>query len=244
MTPAGATTSLASRPATPERRRVLLRTIAVTAAALGSAFGAPLSHTRAETTDPSAQTPLGAKADAGRGQVLFDQYCARCHGAGGSADARHGVPVLAGQRFGYLVQQLSALSDGARDGASMHRALSTAELTGIQARTDVAAYLAGARVPANPQRGDGSHLPLGEATFRVLCVSCHHEDAGGDDDGPVPSLRNQHYAYLLSQMRRIPGLHRHGIDENFAALLRSLDRDEAAGIADYLSRQRGPTPRR
>lgn len=212
--------------------------------AFAVAPGAPVARAAETMLESRTQTALALTPDPKSGHTQFDRYCARCHGAAGRGDVNHRVPVLAGQRPAYLVRQLATLSDEERESVNMRHAMSTADLHEPQAWTDIAAYLGGARLPSHPQTGGGRHLALGEATYRILCASCHHDDAGGDDEGFVPSVRNQNYTYLLSQIGRISALHRHGVDENFAALLRSLKPDEAAGLADYLSRQHGPTPGR
>ena len=207
--------------------------------ARAATLGIPRARASEESVDRLTRTALAANPDPKRGHAQFDRYCARCHGAGGRADANHRIPVLARQRFAYLVRQLASLSGEQRESVNMHRGLSTAELRVPQTWADIAAYLSSAPAPAAPQTGDGRDLGLGEATFHVECASCHYDDAQGDEEGLVPSLRNQHYAYLLSQMQRLSQLHRHNVDENIARLLRSLKPDEASAIADYLSRLRG-----
>jgi len=224
-------------------RRLARCTLVIGALAIIVGPGAPAARATEDSVEPLTQTALALTADPVHGHAQFARYCARCHGASGRGDVNRRIPVLANQRFAYLVRQLASLSEEARDSANMHHALSATVAHDPQTWADVAAYLSTARAPSHTQAGDGRHVALGEATYRILCASCHHDDAWGDDDGFVPSLRNQNYAYLLSQMGRIPALHRRGIDENFAALIRSLKPDEAAGLADYLSRQRGPTPR-
>ena len=57
----------------------------------------------------------------------------------------------------------------------------------------------------------------------------------------MPSLRNQHYAYLLNEMRTMGRWHTRNVDEELSRFLDSLDDDELTGLADYLSRQHGPT---
>ena len=206
--------------------------------AVSAMLSIPGASASEETVDRLTQTALAAHADPRRGHEQFDRYCAKCHGPGGRADASQRVPVLAGQRFPYLVRQLASLAGQQRESVNMHRGLTAAELRVPQAWADLAAYLNGAPVPAQPQTGDGRDLGLGEATFHVECASCHYDDARGDDEGLVPSLRNQHYTYLLSQIQRLSQLHRHNVDENIARLLRSLKPDEASAVADYLSRLR------
>jgi len=94
--------------------------------------------------------------------------------------------------------------------------------------------------PKNPEHGDGSLLEFGEAVFREQCASCHEEDARGDDDGFVPSLRNQHYSYLLKQTRALAENHRRNVDPNLVLFMANLKSDELTGLADYLSRLSGP----
>ena len=193
-----------------------------------------------DAVDQTTRAVVAAKADPERGHAEFERHCARCHGRGGQGGVSRRIPVLAGQRFGYLVRQLADLSAGERDSGAMHPAVSATEMRDPQTRADVATYLSGTAVPRRTQTGDGRHLGLGEATFRIECASCHGDDARGDDDAVVPSLRNQNYASLLSQMERLTDLHRHNIDENVAQLLHSLKPDEASAVADYLSRLRAP----
>jgi cytochrome c553 len=123
----------------------------------------------------------------------------------------------------------------------MHGVVSQSGLAEPQVWADVSAWLNGLPPIAKPQRGDGRYLALGEAIFREQCASCHEEDARGDDDGFVPSLRNQHYAYLLNEMRMMGRWHTRNVDKELSRFLDSLDEDELVGLADYLSRQHGPT---
>ena len=205
------------------------------------ALGAGVTRASEETVDRLTKVALAMDANPKRGGARFDRYCARCHGANALGDAGRRIPVLAGQRFAYLVRQLANLSGDQRDATVMHNVLSAKELQDPQAWADIAAYLNGVPVPTHSQTGDGKLLGLGEGTYRTLCASCHFDDARGDDDGFVPSLRNQHYSYLLGQLQRISEFHRHNIDENIARLLRSLDADEVSAVADYLSRLNGRT---
>lgn len=229
------------RIAKPVRRRAARAAVVPAIMASALALSAPIANASGESVDQMTETALTAQAHPERGHALFDRHCARCHGAGARGDVPDRAPVLAGQRFAYLVRQLASLSGDQRDSVDMHRELSAAaKLRDPHTWADVAAYLNAAPVPVHAQTGDGRQLGLGEATFHVECASCHHDDARGDDDGLVPSLRNQHYSYLLSQIRRLSELHRRNVDENVARLLHSLDSEESRAVADYLSRLRGP----
>jgi len=204
------------------------------------AFDASDASGSEETVNQLTQTALAADADPTRGALQFAQHCAHCHGLKGHGDAKHEIPALAGQRFAYLVRQLANLSGDQRENEAMHRVLLVKDLRDPQSWANIAGYLhdAPARHPA--KTGDGTRLALGEGIFHQQCASCHHDDAGGDDDGFVPSLRNQHYSYLMKQIGRLSEYDRHNVPENLVRFLASFDRDEISAVADYLSRLRGP----
>jgi cytochrome c553 len=86
------------------------------------------------------------------------------------------------------------------------------------------------------QVGDGAHTALGRGIFHEQCASCHRADAHGDAEGFMPSLRHQHYSYLLAQLRKIAEGYRHNVDEDLVRFLRSFDDEEIRATADYLSR--------
>ncbi len=214
--------------------RILLIVGALLAFDACDAFGSE------ETVDQLTQTALALDVDPARGALQFAQHCGHCHGPKGRGDANHEIPALAGQRFAYLVRQLANLSGNQRENESMHRVMSARDLRDPQSWADIAAYLhdAPARYPA--KTGDGTKLSLGEGIFHQQCASCHHDDAGGDDNGFVPSLRNQNYSYLVKQLGRLSEYDRHNVAENLVRFLGSFDRDEVSAVADYLSRLRGP----
>ena len=109
-----------------------------------------------------------------------------------------------------------------------------------QAWADISGYLNSLPRARFPQTGDGRGVELGEAIFQEQCASCHEDDARGDDDGFVPSLRDQHYSYLVGQVRSIASWHRFNVEADFVRFLDSLDTEETTAVADYLSRLRGP----
>jgi len=56
----------------------------------------------------------------------------------------------------------------------------------------------------------------------------------------VPSLRNQHYHYLVNQLRKLGEGYRHNMDESLVRFMSSFDDEDVRATADYLSRLRGP----
>ena len=174
------------------------------------------------------------------GGGLYEVHCLRCHGQGAVGDPRNVVPALAGQREAYLIKELADFAELERSGEAMHAVVSKAALNEPQVWADLAAYLSQLPVVRLPETSDGKGVELGEAIFHEQCASCHEEDARGDDDGFIPSVRDQHYSYLVRQMRGLAASHRLNVDADLVRFIDSLDTDEMTAVADYLSRLRGP----
>ena len=192
-----------------------------------------------ESVDQVTRSALALDANPAKGRLEFREHCAKCHGPQGLGDATAAVPAIAGQRFAYLVRQLANLSGDQRDSATMHGVLSARPLREPQAWVDIAAYLNAAPALLRGATGGGGRAALGKGIFLEQCSSCHRDDASGDDDGFIPSLRSQHYPYLVNQMNRLADGERHNVDEALVQFLRSFDADEIRAVADYLSRLQG-----
>ncbi len=193
-----------------------------------------------EQVDQLIQAAFSLDADPAHGATAFTRYCMSCHGPTALGDARRAIPALAGQRQAYLIKQLADFSRDDRHSIDMQAVVRTTRVSEPQVWADVAAYLNALPIASVVQKGDGSKVSLGEAVFREQCSSCHQEDARGDDDGFVPSLRNQHYSYLLRQLHAFHNNHRTNAEEELVRFIGSLDNDEITGVADYLSRLTGP----
>lgn len=193
-----------------------------------------------EAVDRATQKALTLDVHPDRGGPLFSHYCAHCHGSEGQGNASRAIPALAGQRFNYLVRQMANFAGLERDSNTMHGVLSQIELRRPQTWVDLAAFL-NKKPPSHPvQHGEGTYLTLGHAIFHEQCASCHRADGRGDAGEFVPSLRNQHYSYLVAQMRKLGAWRRHNVDEDLVRFLRGFDDEEISATADYLSRLRGP----
>ncbi len=192
------------------------------------------------SVDEKIRNTLQLDQNMKRGEQLYATYCSNCHGPQALGSAAKFIPSLAGQRRAYLVKQFADFSEMERASRTMHGVVTQAELASEQAWANLSAYLNALPRASFPQTGDGRGLELGEAIFQDQCASCHDEDARGDDDGFVPSLRDQHYSYLVRQMRSIASWHRLNVDADLVRYLDSLDTEEATAVADYLSRMRGP----
>ena len=215
------------------------RTAKVAIAAAALLCGATTAGSPARV-DQLVRTALELDPNASHGVALYLQNCARCHGQGAIGDSRNVIPALAGQREAYLIKQLADFTELEREGQEMHAVVARASLSEPQAWADIAAYLSRLSPAQFPETADGEGVELGEGIFQEQCASCHEEDARGDDDGFVPSLRDQHYSYLVRQMRALAAAHRLNVDQDLVRFIDSLDSDEMTAVADYLSRLRGP----
>ncbi len=191
--------------------------------------------------DQQVRAALQLEANAKRGAGLYSAHCAACHGPQAFGNAQNVVPALAGQRQAYIIKQLADFAELERDSSDMHRVASRTAVADPQAWADLAGYLSELPAARLPETGDGDGVELGEAIFQEQCASCHEDDARGDDDGFVPSLRNQHYGYLVRAMRGLGASHRLNVDTDLVRFLDSFATDEITAVADYLSRLRGPT---
>lgn len=212
----------------------------VIAMATWSILGSHMACASEEAVDRETQAALALDAHPDRGAAQFARHCTRCHGSQAQGDASRAIPSLAGQRFTYLVRQLANFAGGERDSDTMHQVVSRKEMRDPQTWVDIAAFVNKTAPPPHAQTGDGMDLALGQGIFREQCASCHRPDAHGNGDGFVPSLRHQHYAYLVIQMHKLGEGYRHNVDENLMRFLHAFDDRDISATADYLSRLRGP----
>jgi cytochrome c553 len=215
----------------------------VAAVLTASALALPCQPSQASPmkVDELVRQTLQLDSNAQNGSKVYAARCARCHGPRAIGNAETVIPSLAGQRRAYLVKQLADFSELERDSKDMHAVVTKPDLSDPQVWADVSAWLNGLPPLRYPQAGSQEEVELGEAIFQQHCASCHEEDARGDDDGFVPSLRNQHYSYLVRQIRSIASWHRLNVDEDLVRFLDSMDDDEQTAVAAYLSRLDGPT---
>jgi cytochrome c553 len=103
-------------------------------------------------------------------------------------------------------QPIKARDKAAAYHVTLYKRLST------EMANDIAAYLNRLPPTSGAKTGDGVNVELGSAIFREQCTSCHASDAGGDKEGVVPSLRNQHYNYLVNEMHLLADGRLHDAD--------------------------------
>ncbi len=208
--------------------------------ALASAAPPVTAEASAESVDDLTRMALSLDSHPARGRLLFQKHCAACHGSEAHGDAGRGIPALAGQRFAYLVRQLANFTGEERDSPAMHRVVATERMRMPQAWVDLAGYLNKLPMVRFAEVGNGTDVPLGRSLFQEHCASCHYGDAHGDEDGFSPSLEDQHYGYLVGQIRKLGQNARHNLDKELVVFLGNFSDGEICAVADYLSRLHGP----
>ncbi len=189
--------------------------------------------------DERTRVALGMDVHPHDGAREFNQYCQSCHGPDALGVPHGSAPVLAGQRFTYLVHQMADFASEERDSKAMHDVMARPALRNPQTWVDIASYLNKAPIDRSTIKGDDSHVALGRGIFHEQCAPCHQPDARGSDDGFVPSLRNQNYPYLVNQIHALGNDRRHNIDEDLMRFMRSFELGDIHAVADYLSRLQG-----
>jgi cytochrome c553 len=185
----------------------------------------------------------GTEPDPQHGRVLYLKHCPACHGQQAWGDGPREIPALAGQRAGYLAEQLTRFASGARPGSqmhgpAMHETLSAPDISRQQAIGDLAAYLARAPVAPEPEQGDGRGLSEATSLYARACSGCHGEAGEGREDRKVPRIGAQHYRYLAARLREFAATHR-GLDPDALASSAGLTMQQREALADYLSRLPG-----
>lgn len=200
-------------------------------AAVCSAAGQPA---RVKPAPGDDLRPVYANAaDIAEGRRIAEATCARCHGALGVSPAR-GTPHIAGQRPGYLLQQLRAYQQGSRQQSPMAGAV---RFLRDDALVNVAAYYAS----LEPPRPSGAKAKPGPdplqagASASAACGGCHGE--GGVSALPgTPSLAGLEPKYFAAAMAAYKtGGRRHEPMKSFAA---GMDDATVANIALHYALQK------
>lgn len=175
-------------------RNILMFTVLAVASAWQDAAAQPSKAAGAEDDLRAVYATAAEVAEGGR---IAEESCARCHGKNGISAAK-GVPHLAGQRAGYLDQQLRAYRHNERVKGAM---------TGIvrylsdDALVKVAAYYASLEppkpaAPAKTGAAKPDAVQAGKAAA-AACSGCHGELGVSKTPG-MPSLVGLDPKYFLA----------------------------------------------
>ena len=183
----------------------------------------------------------------------INTVCAGCHGEFGQGGSRGEYPRIAGQRVGYLIDQLKSFRARKRVNLPMYPYTQERELPDEDIK-DVAAYLASIELPTKwpvfKESDDAltrltltervmiiprvtGNLANGEAIYKKQCVTCHA--ANGMGRGMFPMLVGQYTAYLKRQMDKYVKGERPHDEEGIGGLLNALKEEDMQDILAYLT---------
>jgi cytochrome c553 len=211
--------------------------IVLVTASLGAA-GQPATVKPAPSDD---LRPVYANAaDIAEGKRVAESTCARCHGVLGVSPTR-GTPHIAGQRPGYLHQQLRAYQQGSRPQSPMTGAV---RFLRDDALVNVAAYYASLQPPrpaAGKARLEPDALQAG-ASAAAACGGCHGE-AGVSAMPGTPSLAGLEPKYFVAAMAAYKsGARRNDMMKPFAAAMSDTEVGNVALHYALQKPQKAKTP--
>ena len=169
-----------------------------------------------------------AAGDAERGKTI-GYTCLGCHGIENYKNVypTYNVPKLVGQHSEYIVAALKSYRGKQRSHGTMYAQASSLS---DQDMEDVAAYLAGAVLPAGAPATGAAPQKVTE-----LCSACHGADGVGIT-GDYPTLAGQHADYLARALIEYQkGDRKNPIMGPFSSQLSAAD---VQAIADYYAGQR------
>lgn len=162
--------------------------------------------------------------------------CASCHHDNGWGKEDGSFPVIAGQHRRVLIKQLADIRSKERQNPAMFPFTDPEAIGGAQAISDVAAYIASLPGNPNPGVGKGQQLEKGKTLYKDKCSQCHGDQAQGNDEGFIPKLRGQHYAYLLRQIQWISNGYRKNSNPVMVMQVKAMSTQEIEAVADFVSR--------
>jgi cytochrome c553 len=179
---------------------------------------------------------VAATPDVAHGEVLYKQYCSRCHEARGSGGGERAFPQLAGQQRQYLLTQLVQIIAFDRIAPKMHQVLARDALAEPQALSDLTAYLAAQPHDAHGEHGDAHRLGQGRTVYDAHCAQCHGALGAGQPQGPIPAVAGQNYTYLVSQLKGFATGHRSKANPEVIDAVSKLSFNDVRAVADFMSR--------
>ncbi len=191
--------------------------------------------TRGAKTPATKETASSATMDMPPMPQVIAQ-CASCHGEDGVSNTRY-VPHLAGQRRGYLTNQLRAFHDNTRKNRGMHAVVMPLSDSSIE---DVAAYYwaQGQVKRANIDSGSSVELNPKLAELVEKCDRCHEPNEYNQDAiQQYPILAGQRQEYLAHSMRDFQSKHMRD-NEMMYAMTDLLIGEEVDTLATYYQNRR------
>ncbi len=181
----------------------------------------------------------GDGGDGSVGESFANRNCAWCHGA--SAQGFATAPQLAGQRPGYIVNQLHSFYNHTRDNPlSQIYMWGAAATLDAQSARDLAIYFS-SLAPEAANDGNVELTGAGRTIYQeglpdsnvVACVACHGPDAEGIRE--IPRLGGLSYFYLKRRLKQWGEGYHAAAGAPMAGIASKLSQDEIEALASYLS---------
>ncbi len=153
---------------------------------------------------------------------LHTKRCTSCHGSGGASKIDTN-PILAGQQFDYLVNQLKAFKSGKRHSSIMNSLSARLNKNSI---ISISAYFSS--LP-HTSAGGNAELAAEGKKKAARCLGCHGSKAQGR--GNFPKLAGQHPHYLEKQLHAFKSGHREG--GPMGAVAKTLSEQDIKEITAY-----------
>ena len=164
------------------------------------------------------------------------QLCATCHLQNGLGKKNGSFPVIASQYKSVIIKQLKDIQSKHRQNPTMYPFSDVKTIGGVQAISDVAAYIQSIPSDDSNSIGAGEKLDLGKQLYVKKCIACHGIEGQGDAQLVFPRIKDQHYHYLLRQLKWIRDEYRTNSNKDMFTLIKPLSDEELSSLADYISR--------
>lgn len=174
-----------------------------------------------------------AAGDAAAGKTKA-AACAACHMADGNSMIPN-FPKIAGQHAPYIVKQLTEFKAGTRKDATMFGM--TAALN-EQDMADLGAYFASQST--NIGTADVDKAAMGKIIYQggnketglAACMACHGPAGKGNAAAKFPSIKGQHTAYTIKQLKDFRSGARSNVMMNDIAA--KMSDAEIASVAEFI----------
>lgn len=215
---------------------VPMKTLLLAIGILGT-VGASSAAIAAPSVSQERSEALHSRPNLDNGAQLF-QTCAACHGATGAGTVDGQIPRIAGQHFSVLVKQIVDYRGDRRWDPRMEHFADQHHLKNAQDIADVAGFVSQLQLPPETAVGVGSGelLAHGAEVYSSSCASCHGRAGDGSGRDQIPRVAGQNYEYLRRQIYDAVDGRRPNFPAAHIKLLKQLEFDDIAAVADYMSR--------